>query len=530
MQPAYIDAIWLSVAFICGIGARRLKLPPLIGFLVAGFILNLSGLTSGHISEIMHILSDLGVMLLLFTIGLKINIRSLIKREIWLTAGSHMVISVLATAAVIFLLGFAGLRLFSNLDIRAAMLIGFALSFSSTVFVVKVLEERGELNSYHGRLSIGILVIQDLLAVVFLTLSKGEWPSIWVLSLPIYLYLIRFVLCKILDYVDHGELLTIFGMFAAFIAGALSFQVVGLKPDLGALVIGMLLVEHKRSKELYERMMGYKDFFLIAFFVNIGLSGIPGWNHVAAAAILILLVNFKGALFLILLSRFKIKARTAFLTSLTLGNYSEFALIIGVVGVSLGVITGDWIMIMAVAMAMSFLISSPVNKYVHTIFDNLKPIIMRLNRDIDCVDQEPYYLGDANYLIVGMGEIGLSAYKYLKEERGLNVLGIDYDHDLIERIKRLGINATWGDATDSNLWDNADISKIEMVLFAMDDHPSNINSIKEIQRIRPGSFKVGVISHFPDELEDFRKLNVDYIYDYRNRLGREFAEGVEEMI
>ena len=320
MQPVYIDAIWLTLAFVFGISARRLKLPPLIGFLVTGFILNATGLTSGHISEILHVLSDLGVMLLLFTIGLKINIKTLAKREIWFTATAHMIITVLAIGATLFILSYTGIRLLSGLSIQAAFLIGFALSFSSTVFVVKILEERGELSSFHGRLSIGILVVQDLVAVLFLTLSKSQWPSIWALAIPVYLYLVRFLLNRIMDEVDHGELLTIFGMFAAFITGALIFHLAGLKPDLGALVAGMLLSGHKRSKELYDRMMGYKDFFLIGFFINIGLSGIPGWNHIALALLLILFVNFKGALFLLILSRFRIKARTAFLTSVTLGR------------------------------------------------------------------------------------------------------------------------------------------------------------------------------------------------------------------
>ena len=523
-QPVYIDAIWLSIAFICGLAAKRLKLPPLIGFLGTGFILNALGFTQGYIGEILPVLSDLGVMLLLFTIGLKINIKTLIKKEIWFTAGVHMIMSVLAIAGTVFLISFTGLRLFSDLSLKGAMLIGFALSFSSTVFVVKILEERGELNSYHGKLSIGILVIQDLIAVLFLTLSKNQWPSIWVLSLPVYLYIIHFVLYRILNEVDHGEMLTIYGMFAALITGALSFHLVGLKPDLGALVIGMMLAEHKRSKELYERMMSYKDFFLVAFFINIGLSGIPGWDHFLVALMMLLFVNLKGGLFLLLLSRFKIKARTAFLTSITLGNFSEFALITGVVGFQMGWIPSDWVIIMAVAMSLSFLMTSPINHRVHDIFDYFKPLVIRLNRNIECIDQEPYYLGKAKYLIVGMGEIGLSAYHYLRDIQKLEVLGIDYNHDLIEKIKNRGINAAWGDATDSNLWENADVSNIEIVLFAMDDHPSNINSIKEIQKIRNINFKIGVISHYPDESEEFRKLNVDYIYDYRNKLGREFAQ------
>ena len=529
MLPAeYTDAIWLTASFLCGILAKKIHLPPLIGFLVTGFLLNAFGLTRGHIREILPILSDLGVMLLLFTIGLKINLKTLVKREIWVTAGVHMVISLLAMAGLVFLLGYTGLRLFTDLGLAACLLIGFALSFSSTVFVVKTLEERGELNAYHGKLAIGILVLQDLFAVIFLTLSKGEWPSLWVLTLPVYLYLVRFVLYRILDLVDHGELLTIYGMFAAFITGALSFHLVELKPDLGALVIGMLLVGHGRAKELYERMMSYKDFFLVAFFIHIGLKGIPGWEHLLAAVVLLLFVNFKGGLFLFLFSRFRVRARTAFLASISLGNYSEFALITGMVGMEAGWIPGDWILVLALAMSLSFLATAPLNHRVHDLFDGFKSLIMRFNRGLECVDDEPYILGNAEYLVIGMGDIGQAAYRTLREEEGREVLGIDYDHDLVAELKEKGFNAVWGDATDSNLWENADLGRIKRVLLAMDDHPSNINSIREITKLGKVPFKVGVISHHPYEAEEFRELAVDYIYDYRNRLGSEFAQGFLE--
>lgn len=528
-QPAYIDALWLTIAFACGIIAKRISLPPLIGFLVTGFILNATGLTQGHIREILQVLSDLGVMLLLFTIGLKINIQNLIRREIWATATIHMIISVLALSSVVFLLSFTGFKVIGDFSFKTSLLIGFALSFSSTVFVVKVLEERGELNSYHGKIAIGILVIQDIFAVLFITFSKGEWPSVWALGLPLYLWLIKHLLNWIFNLVDHGELLTIFGMFAAFISGALIFYAVGLKADLGALVAGMLLTTHPRSKELYDRMMGYKDFFLTAFFINIGLSGIPGAGHIITALILVLLVNLKGGLFLFILSRFRLRARTAFLASISLGNYSEFALITGVVGMKAGWITEDWIMILAVAMSLSFLVTSPLNRRAHDLFDHFKPWIARLNRRIKSDDEEPMTFGDARYLIVGMGDIGISAYKYLAEHEGAKVAGIDYNIDLITQLREEGYNVSWGDATDSNLWDEADLSSIGLVIFALDDFPTNLNSIKEIKKVSRYNFEVGVISHFPDQEEKFRELGVDHIYNYRLRLGRDLVESLLEQ-
>jgi voltage-gated potassium channel Kch len=196
----------------------------------------------------------------------------------------------------------------------------------------------------------------------------------------------------------------------------------------------------------------------------------------------------------------------------------------------MGLIPNEWILIMALAMSMSFIISSPINHYAHQIFDYFKPLISRLNRDIDYIDQETYQLGNARYLLIGLSDIGRSAYRYLNEVKKLEIHAIDYDHELIEQLKHEGMNASWGDATDSVFWENADLSKIEMVLFTMDDHPSIINSLKEIRKINPGEFKIGVICHYPDEFEELKKLDVDYVYDYRQRLGQDFAEGLEEQL
>jgi len=183
----YVDAAWLGIAFIMGFIARRLNLPALIGFLIAGLILNLLTLHKGHINDMIGTLADFGVMLLLFTIGLKIKIKNIISRHILVTATVNTILTILVIGSLLFLLSFTGLQMFSDLDLKACLMIGFALSFSSTVFVVKVLEERGEISSFHGKIAIGILVIQDIFAVLFMTFVSDLRPSWFVLLVPFYL-------------------------------------------------------------------------------------------------------------------------------------------------------------------------------------------------------------------------------------------------------------------------------------------------------------------------------------------------------
>ena len=523
MEPFVIDAIWLSSAFLAGLLAKRLGLPALIGFLLTGIFMNVTWVEQGHVHEVLNVLSDLGIMLLLFTIGLKIKVNSLFKKEVWFTATAHMILSVLALGGLVFALSFSGLRLFSTLSLHSSLLIGFALSFSSTVFVAKILEERGELSSFHGKIAIGILIFQDLFAVAFLAFSSNETPAVWALLLPAYLYLVRLLLSRILDMSGHGELLTAFGFFAAYITGALAFQSVGVKGDLGALALGMLLVNHPKADELYDRMMNYKDFFLIAFFVSIGLTGMPSWHTVLMALLLTPLMFVKGGLFVVLFSRFRLRARTAFLTSLSLSNFSEFGLITAVVGLKTGLIPADWLMTLALLMTFSFLIATPLNTRVHKIFDRYRYVIMKLNTGKKYIDADPT-LGPAQYLVVGMGSIGRPAYDQLNQLYPGDVIGIDYKHDNVEYLKSNGYNVQWGDATNSVFWSYGNLSQVKMVLLAMSDFNSNNNTLAEILKMKRRKFKVAVITHYPEEIQAFRKKEVDYIYDYKSNLGADFAE------
>ena len=168
------DVTWISLAFVLGFLARYINLPPLVGFLATGFVLNYLGITSG---ETLQKLADLGITLLLFTVGLKLNLKVLIRPQVWSVTILHISIIIVTFGALIFALALMSVSLFSGLDLKISLMLAFALSFSSTVFVVKSLEDKGEMRSLHGRIAIGILVMQDLAAVIFLAISTGKTPS-----------------------------------------------------------------------------------------------------------------------------------------------------------------------------------------------------------------------------------------------------------------------------------------------------------------------------------------------------------------
>ena len=238
-----MDPIWLLIAFILGFAAKQTGLPPLVGFLAAGFVLNAIGVES---TDTLQTISDYGVYLLLFGIGLKLKIKNLLKPEIWATASLHMVITTTVFSFGIYLLSLISFSLFTDLDYLTSLLIAFALSFSSTVFAVKILEAKGESSSPYGRIAIGILIIQDIFAVIYLSFTKGEFPTIWALLVIAFLaipWLIKVSpISKILDKSGHGELLVLLG-FLIPIGSTAIFGAVNLKPDLGALIMGILLAD-----------------------------------------------------------------------------------------------------------------------------------------------------------------------------------------------------------------------------------------------------------------------------------------------
>ncbi|MCK6372072.1 MAG: cation:proton antiporter, partial [Gammaproteobacteria bacterium] len=303
------------VAFGLGLLARQIGLPPLVGFLAAGFMLNALGFEPVHTAVE---LGEVGVWLLLFTVGLKLRFRSLVRPEVWGTAVLHMVISG----------GVAALLVKAQLGLTwpMAWLLGAAFAFSSTVLAAIVLEPRKELRAFHGRVAIGILILQDLVAVALLGTGAQMSPSPWAMLL-LALPLAKFLLDRLVSITGHGELLPLLGVLLAVAVGGFGFRALGLSPELGSLVLGAMLASHARAGELGSALWGMKEIFLVGFFLSVGLTGTPTLETLIGAGLLMLVLPLKAALFFFLLLAIGLRARSSFLAALSLASYSEFGLI-----------------------------------------------------------------------------------------------------------------------------------------------------------------------------------------------------------
>lgn len=513
-----MEFIWILFAFICGLAVKLVNLPPLIGFLAAGFILNFMQVQP---SSILEHLSNLGITLMLFCIGLKLHVKDLLKREVWASTIGHMGAWTILIIGVASLLGIVGLHAFEILSLRTAALIGFALSFSSTVCIVKLLEEAGEMKTRHGQLALGILVMQDIVAVVFLVLATGKVPSIWAVLL-FALIPLRPVLGKLLNKSGHGEMLPLTGLFFA-LGGYELFYLVGVKGDLGALIMGILLASHTKASELNKSLMNFKDLFLIGFFLSIGFSALPTWSMLGLSLILTALLVVKFLLFFYFFNSLRLRGRTSFLGGLALSNYSEFGLIVVALSVQAGWISNDWLVILALAVSFSFVITSVFYRKAHSYFRRYKDTIRRYENAVplpeDCFEQPK----NMEVLVVGLGRVGRGAFESLTGMIGNVVAGMDADQFRIKQMQNDQHNVFFGDGEDVDLWEHLDLTNVKLILLAL---PSADDSVNVVKQLRSGGFRgqVAAIARYHDERDYMLKAGIDNVFNFYTEAGTGFAE------
>ena len=516
-----LDAFWIVIAFFLGVAARQVGLPPMVGYLAAGFVLFALGVDSG---ETLDQIADIGITLLLFSIGLKLRITTLLQPQVWAVASIHMGVTTLVLGLGVLVLTVTGLSLLADVSLSTALLLGFALSFSSTIFAVKVLEDKGEMSSIYGRTAIGILIMQDLAAVLFLAVSTGKIPSPWALLLLLCLFPMRWLLLRMMDRSGHGELLILFGLSVA-LGGAQLFDLVSIKGDLGALILGVMLSSHLRANELAKTLLGFKDLFLVSFFLSVGLKGIPGVDTILIAVLLVLMLSLKSALYFWLLARFRMRTRTSFLVSLNLSNYSEFGLIVAAIGAANQWLADEWLITIAVVLSLSFVVAAPLNTSAHALYARYRQWLVQFQSPQRLPDEEQINPGDATVLIFGMGRVGTGAYDELCTQAEERVVGIDLATEVVERHQKAGREVIRASATDADFWSRIrlDQSTVNLVMLAMPQREENVFAAKQL--IKNGySGHIVALAKFNDDIPELKAAGVHNVFNLYAEAGIGFAD------
>ncbi|MBI3561963.1 MAG: cation:proton antiporter [Gammaproteobacteria bacterium] len=505
--------VWLSAAFILGLGARLLGLPPLIGFLAAGFGLSYLGQESNAaLEQIAHV----GVLILLFSVGLKLRLKSLLRVEVLAGSLLHLFVSSVL---------FVGLLYFwYGLATKSLILLAIALSFSSTVIAAKILEVKKELRAFHGRVTVGILIIQDLIAVGMMGVAGGHSPSPWAGLLVLSVFALRPVWYRLLDLSGHGELLVLYGVMLALVVGASGFEYFGVSSELGALLLGVVLAEHKRASELSHALWGMKEVLLVGFFVQIGLAGHPTLVMVGSALLLNLLLPLKALLFFFILLLFRLRARSSFLAGLSLATYSEFGLIIANLGVQHGWMEASWLVLLAVTVALSFLIAAPLNVIAHDLYLAWESGLQRFESRQRHPDDKPIMLGNSHIVVFGMGRIGTGSYDNLTQ-RQHRVIGLDSDPLRVEQHRQAGRRVLYADAEDPGLWEKLDLSGVRAILVVVPDLEAKRFAIRQLRQVGFRGF-ISSTAVFGEEVAQLQKDGANTVYNYYDGVGASFAEAV----
>lgn len=517
------DPLWIAIAFICGFAVKLIGLPPLVGFLFAGFMLNAMGAEGG---DFLNTMADLGITLLLFTIGLKLRVQSLIKPQVWGVAMIHMVLITAVSSLLVLAISQLNISIFAGLDLKTAILIGFVLSFSSTVFAIKLLDELGATSSHHGRLAIGILIVQDIAAVFFLAASTGKIPSVWALALLLLIPL-RHLLRKVLDHTGHGELLVLYGIVLA-LGGADIFELVGMKGDVGALVLGMLLANHVKASEMAKSLLSFKDLFLVGFFLSVGMTALPGWTELLVALVFILFLPIKVAFYYLLLNAFKLRASTSWRTSLNLANYSEFGLIVGTLATAYGWLAKEWLAVFAIVLSISFIISAPLTSVRDSLYQRWHHFFKRLERSQRVEGEEELELEHIEAVVFGMGRVGTAVYKAIEPDFKDRIVGVDIDVQRTEKLQSSDLHVVSGDATNPDFWTRAPslLIGLKWVLLTLPTHSANKAAVAMLKEMGYTG-QIAATSKYDDQAEELKQMGVDMSFNIYAEAGIGFANDLK---
>ena len=380
MDPIFIQlAIILSVAFIVSYIIKLFNQPIIIGYILAGIIIGPFILKTGASIDVIHIFSQFGIAFLLFIVGLHLNpkiIKEIVVSSLFIGLG-QMILT--------FGLGF-GLSLLLGFPSISAIYIGIALAFSSTIIVTKLLSDKEHLDSLYGKISIGILIIQDLIAIGVLMVISSVSGSISLggmglqnlligVGLIAFLFLSGFYLLPklIKNIAKHQELLFLFSIFWAFLIAAL-FGYLGFSIEIGALIAGIVLSVSPYSVEISSKVKPLRDFFLIIFFIILGLN-MPILNLgpviinalILSAAVLIL----KPLILMFLSSLFGYTKRTNFMVGTTLAQISEFSLIVLILGVSVGQIPTEVLHTLTLTLVITIFFSTYFIMYSRALYKKM---------------------------------------------------------------------------------------------------------------------------------------------------------------
>lgn len=525
MNNLFIElAIVLVLAGACSFFVSFFKQPSIIGYILAGLILGPFGYHHLHEGEALHALSQIGITLLLFMVGLELDVTQLKK------IGRRAIIAGVAqigiTAAIGLLLG-----LVLHFSVLTSTYIALALTFSSTIVVVKLLSEKRDLQSLYGRLSIGIFVVQDLVALIILMVlsSSGEASS---LGLPVWGQILftllkgillglgiaalsSFIFPKLLKIIGKSdELLLIFSL-----AWALGFAVfvqlpfIGFSLEIGGFLAGIALSQSSVHHEISARIRSLRDFFIMIFFIVLGsqitFTGIGTYLLPALFLSLFVLIG-KPLVVLTTLGMLGYKPRTSFSTAMTVGQISEFSLILFALGAKLGHVSSEVSSLITLIAIITIALSSYGIMQAERIYTWLAGLLDWFDFTGGTAEKHQHGSPLKNHIVLlGAHRTGGElAQSFLKAREKFVIL--DFNPDVAERYSHLGVEVICGDASDPYIQDLAGFRHARLIVSTLPELHDNLGVVESIRNQKLKA-KLIIMAQNEADAKALYRHKVDYV-------------------
>jgi Kef-type K+ transport system membrane component KefB/Trk K+ transport system NAD-binding subunit len=490
--------IIFGFAFLSALIFRILKQPIIISYIFTGIILSQIFLTSPQTKPLIELFSDLGVAFLLFIVGLELKLKTL--REIGVPS---LIIGFLQEFLTI-LAGFFILKYFLGFSTLVSLYLSIALSFSSTIIVLKLITDKGDLEKLYGKLSVGFLLVQDLIAILILfllpffvkglNLLEGEnFLNIILGILAIFLipFLSQKFLPKIENFLEKStEFLFLFSLsFGLGIASL--FKYLGFGLEAGALIAGVSLSSLSSNYEIASRLRPLRDFFLILFFILIGskiiLTNFQNFLDIIILSLFVLIGN--PLIMLLMLNPLGYSSKTSFLLGLTSAQISEFSFVLINQGVKLGHLSQDILSLTGIVGLITIFFSTYLFVYAEKIYNLLYPILKIFERKK--IKEEKEEIKTYDYFLFGCDRVGYSFLKFFEKDK---LLIIDYNPDTIKKLKNEGFNVLYGDAEEIEFLETLNFSGAKIVISTIPDLETNLIILKEAKPTNQNVARFGASS------------------------------------
>ncbi|MGP1394238.1 MAG: cation:proton antiporter [Inquilinaceae bacterium] len=525
----YEIAALLVLAAGVGFVGLLLRQPLIVSFIAVGILAGPSVLGIARSEAHIDLLAELGIAVLLFLVGLKLDLK-LIR-----TLGPVALMTGLGQVAFTTVFGFLiGLGL--GLDTVTSLYVAVALTFSSTIIIVKLLSDKREIDSLHGRIALGFLIVQDLVVVLAMIVlsalgagTGGETALADIAQVFGYGLLmlvgvglfIRFIADPLVERLSRSpELLLSFVIGWAALLAALGHYL-GFGKEFGGLLAGVSLASTPFREAIAARLASLRDFLLLFFFIALGAAldlSLLGASVVPAIVLSLFVLIGNPLIVLAIMGAMGYRKRTGFLAGLTVAQISEFSLIFMAMGAALGHVSEQALGLVTLVGLITIAASTYMITYSHALYDRLEPVLGIFERKRRLRDDAEGSLGAARYdaVLFGLGRYGLGIAQALGRE-GKSVLGVDFNPVAVRHARDSGLDTAFGDATDPEFLSTLPLTGIAWAISAVPEHDTGVTHDDPrrslIQHLNDLGFqgRIAVSAHTSDGAQALSEAGADLV-------------------